>query len=347
MTGKRIAGIILLASAALLDVSCYEPYVKDYDYSSVYSAYQYDLRTFVVGEGMQFKLTAGLGGMLQNMKDREVRFEIDTALVTGTLNEFWPGAMTDITAVSEITGKTSFGKISQGYVKDDFIRGGADTLLPLPGNAFSLSDSRIVIRNGRMTGSVTVKADSLAFTALPRDGRYPHYAIGFRITGADADTVLLSKSYQVCAVRYENMFFGYWYHGGETTVTDAEGNILETRRYPTAIPSDESTHKVYTLATVAPNEVVTNYIGDAAGSVKLIYNGGFVKVVSNDRRKVVDMESTFNRAPLLQDRKLFLNYRYTNPDGTISIVKDTLSFRNRIRDGVNEWQDTNISHYNE
>ena len=36
---------------------------------------------------------------------------------------------------------------------------------------------------------------------------------------------------------------------------------------------------------------------------------------------------------------------YENPDGSTSIVKDTLAFRNRIRDGVNEWQDSNINHY--
>jgi len=344
---KRIIGIFILASVVPLAVSCYDPYVKDYEYTSVHMAYQYDLRTFVVGEGMQFKLTAGLGGLLQNKEDREVGFEIDTSLVRGTLNRFWPGSSSDVTAVSEIKGQTTYGKVSQEYVKNDFIKGGAAELLPLPGNTFSLSDSRIIIRSGRMTGSVTVQADSLAFMSLPMDGRSPYYAIGFRIIGADADTVLLSKSYQVCAVRYENMFFGYWYHGGETTVTDTDGNVLEIRRYPTAIPSDESTHKVYTLSTAAPNAVTTNYIGDGEGSVKLIYNGGFVKVVSNDKRKVVDMESTFNRAPLLQDRKLFLNYRYTNTDGTICTVKDTLTFRNRIRDGVNEWQDTNTSHYYE
>lgn len=48
---KRIFAA-LLATALL--TGCYEKYVKDYDYSGVYIAYQYDLRTFVVGEGMKF-----------------------------------------------------------------------------------------------------------------------------------------------------------------------------------------------------------------------------------------------------------------------------------------------------
>ena len=47
----------------------------------------------------------------------------------------------------------------------------------------------------------------------------------------------------------------------------------------------------------------------------------------------------------LQNRKLFLNYRFANGDGTTTYVQDTLTFRNRIRDGVNEWQDENPEHY--
>ena len=34
-----------------------------------------------------------------------------------------------------------------------------------------------------------------------------------------------------------------------------------------------------------------------------------------------------------------------SPDGTVTEVTDTLTFRNRIRDGVNEWQDENPQHY--
>ena len=47
----------------------------------------------------------------------------------------------------------------------------------------------------------------------------------------------------------------------------------------------------------------------------------------------------------LQNRKLFLHYRYPNGDGTFTVVRDTLTFRNRIRDGVNEWQDENPKNY--
>ena len=45
---NRIAALPLLL--ALFCSGCYDDYVEDYDHSGVYVAYQYDLRTFVVGE---------------------------------------------------------------------------------------------------------------------------------------------------------------------------------------------------------------------------------------------------------------------------------------------------------
>ena len=58
-----------------------------------------------------------------------------------------------------------------------------------------------------------------------------------------------------------------------------------------------------------------------------------------------DRASNFNRPKLLQDRKIFLSYKYVNATGNTCYATDTLTFRNRIRDGVNEWQDEDPSHY--
>ena len=57
-----------------------------------------------------------------------------------------------------------------------------------------------------------------------------------------------------------------------------------------------------------------------------------------------DGESMFLRSKLLQDRKIALKYKYEK-DGLVYHATDTLTFRNRIRDGVNEWQDENPEHY--
>ena len=47
---KKIGVFILLAAAL---TSCYDEYVKDYDYDGVYFPYQENVRTFVVGEGLK------------------------------------------------------------------------------------------------------------------------------------------------------------------------------------------------------------------------------------------------------------------------------------------------------
>jgi membrane-bound lytic murein transglycosylase D len=48
--------------------------------------------------------------------------------------------------------------------------------------------------------------------------------------------------------------------------------------------------------------------------------------------------------PANEDRKIVLNYQYVNGTETIH-AHETLTFRNRMRDGVNEWQDENPAHY--
>ena len=143
------------------------------------------------------------------------------------------------------------------------------------------------------------------------------------------------------------MLFGNYWHGGVTVVKDASGNVVETIKYYTTIPSPET--KVMKLQTVAPQSLTTNRISDRNGSFKITLDGNNIIVGTADGSSVevmADGESGFNRAKLLQDRKIYLKYKYDNGDGTISHATDTLTFRNRIRDGVNEWQDENPENYN-
>ena len=63
-------------------------------------------------------------------------------------------------------------------------------------------------------------------------------------------------------------------------------------------------------------------------------------------KEIIGQSSHHNGAKLIQDREIYLNYMYSNGDGTTTVVTDTLKFRNRMRDGVNEWQDENPENYN-
>ena len=318
---KRIAvalGLTLALSA------CYDDYIKDFDYTSVYFMYQTNARTFVVGEGMSIEVGAALAGVRENRQDRMVGFQMDPALV----NDAALQAM----------------KAGAGYVREAV--NGVDTLKPMPADYFTISDnSKMVIKAGAHMGSVVIKADSARFLKDAATIR-AKYAIPFYITSADADSIVGAKRTAVVALKYENMLFGNYWHGGVTTVKDAAGKVVKTVKYYTTIPSPEA--KIFKLKTVAPDALVTNKISDQEGAFKITLDGNTVKISKADGSAIEvqpDGASTFNRAKLLQERKLFLSYKYENEDGTTSFAQDTLTFRNRIRDGVNEWQDENPDHY--
>jgi hypothetical protein len=320
---KKMLSFLLLS---IIMVSCYESYLKDFDYNAVYFTYQTDVRTFVVGEGMKIQIGVALGGVKENTLDRNVGFTVQNSLITpAILTTMKNGASYIKTAVSSVS-----------------------TLLPLPSNYYTLSDnSTIVIKSGQHSGSVTLNVDSAKFLSDPAT-LVATYAIPVYITSANVDSILEPKRYTVIGLKYENMLFGNYWHGGVTTVKDGSGTTINTIRYPTTIPTAEN--KMWKLTTIAPNKLVTNGYSDQITTkteMTLTLNGTSI-TISNATGSTFNIQpdgtSTFNNAKLLQDRKLVLSYKYVNGANTY-YVQDTLTFRNRIRDGVSEWQDENPSHY--
>lgn len=316
----------LMITVAL--VSCYEDYILDYEFDGIYFPYQLDVRTVVVGEGMKFNYGVALGGVRDNNRDREVTYQLDNSLVN------------DNTLAAMKGGAT--------YIKNSLA--GVDQLRLIPSNYYTVSDaSRFVIKKGEYTGTVTFKADSAKFVSDPATLE-AGYVLPLRITAADADSLLSTKDYLVVGVKYENMLFGNYWHGGVTVVKDAAGSVVETVSYPTTIPSPDS--KAWALKTVGPMSLVTNGVSDVSSSsnaeFKITLSGGNITIESQPDaafQVMPDGASTYNQAKLLQDRRIYLNYKYQREDGNWCYAKDTLTFRNRIRDGVNEWQDENPDNY--
>jgi hypothetical protein len=323
---KKILAILVLCVAM---VSCYEDYILDYEYSGVYFAYQQDVRTFVVGEGMKIKVGAALGGVRDNNFDRTVNFELDNSLITPAQLAKMKGA-------------------PQGYIKE--ATAPVVTLLPMPAGYVTMShQSKFVIMTGEHMGAIEIKADSAAFLSDPNTINAT-YALPFRITTADADTIIEPRRTNVIGLKYENMLFGNYWHGGSARVV-RPGLSDTTMTYYTEIPTPES--KIWVLKTIAPNQLVCNGFLDQASptgkEMTLELNGTQVTVDSAAGARYVieaDGQSAFNRAKLLQNRKIFLKYKFVNTDnGFTYYCTDTLTFRNRLRDGINEWQDENPSHY--
>jgi hypothetical protein len=325
---KKILAFIILSVAM---VSCYEEYILDYTYTGIYFPYQQDVRTFVVGEGMKFEVGAALGGVRKNTIDRNVSFILDNSLVTPALLNKMQTA-------------------GQNYIKNATLP--VSALLPLPSDHYTISNSStMVIKAGWHMGSVVIKADSTVFCNDSVNTRNSTYILPFYITAADADSILEPKRSNMVGVMFENMLFGNYWHGGAAVVKDGTGNIVNTITYKTTVPTNEN--NIWTLTTVGPRTLTANgyYNAFTGGTqqMQLVLKGNSVIVSSvpgADYTIMPDGESTFNRSRLLQDRRIYLKYMFTDGGtGYTYHCTDTLTYRNRIRDGINEWQDENPSHY--
>lgn len=320
----RMKKILMLFMVSVALVSCYDDYIFDNEYSGIFFPYQINVRTFVVGEGMKIEVGAALGGVRENTKDRTVNFELDNSLIT-------PAIFNQM--------KTA----PQAYIKNSM---GA-AIAALPSNYYTLSNSSVmVIKSGQHMGSVVIKADSAAFLADAAN-LTASYVLPFKITSADADSVVEPRRYAVIGLKYENMLFGNYWRGG-ATVVNRPGKTDTTYVYLKDVKTPDN--KIWTLKTVAPNALTLNgYSAQTTGKpeMQLTLDGSNIAIssVAGSTYPIsAEGQSSFNRAKLLQDRKIFLKYTYTDGTNTYHAT-DTLYFRNRIRDGINEWQDENPTNY--
>ena len=325
--------ILALALAAICAVSCYDEYVGDYSKVACGFANQADVRSLIVGEGMRFSTGIALGGVIDNTEDRRIDFTTDYSLVGD--------------ASYDALKNHTFSYISK-------LMGNVPSISALPASLYEFEtegrhSGQALIRKGSHLGTITVKVDSAAF--LSDVGRlYPKDVIPLRISDGNGTDIISDKETTVIGVRYENMLFGTWYHGGVTEVRDSGGNLVRTDVYPASVPQAENL--VWTLTTVEPFALTVNAYGNAfngsKAQMKLTLNADDSITVSPvagaDVAVSADGESRFIRSRLLQDRKIVLSYSYVS-DGNTCHARDTLSFRNRIRDGVNEWQDENPKNY--
>jgi hypothetical protein len=327
---KKILALIVLTIAM---VSCYEEYLLDYPITSIYFPIQQDVRTFVVGEGMKFEVGASLGGVRQNTIDRNVGFILDPALIT---------------AARLTSMKTS----SWGYIKDATTPVAALQLLPATYYQMTPSTTTMVIKSGWHGGTVVIKADSANLLNDSLKTRVSTYVLPFYITTADADTILESKRSNIVGVMFENKLFGNYWHGG-AAVVNRPSKTDTTIVYKTTIPTQENL--ICSLTTAGPstltcNGFYKNTVTLGKKQLNLTLKGTRIYLSAGADKSFAftqDGECTFNNSKLLQERKIFLKYKYTEtvaPFYTYHCT-DTLTFRNRIRDGINEWQDENPSHY--
>jgi hypothetical protein len=287
------------------------------------------VRSFIVGEGMKFDIGVAFTGATNNSKDRVVNYIIDNTLIT-------PVALTTMQASSLSYIKSATAELT--------------SISLFPQNYYSLTDgSKFIITKGKHVGRITIRPDSATFLADPKSLN-PNYVLPLMITTADVDSVITLKKTTIIGVKYENMLFGNYWHGGKTIRYTAANVLKDTVKYYTSIPQPEA--NIRSLKTIAPFELTMNGYANVTSTkpelkIKLNSDGSITinSAVGSTYAFSAEGASNFNKAKLLQNRKIYLSYKYSDTEGNICFATDTLTFRNRIRDGVNEWQDENPNNY--
>ncbi len=214
----------------------------DYEYSSVYFAYQSPVRTIVLGEDVfdtsldneyKCQIMATMGGVYSNEKDVEIDISVDNSLCDNL--------------VFEETG---------------------EDVVPMPSDYYSLSSDKIVIEKGSILGGVTVQLTDAFFNDPKSLG--VNYVIPVRMNDvANADTILSGnplvenpkravssdwdvqpKDYILYAIKYINPYDASYLRRGVDAIT--KDGVAETNvRHNEYVEKDE----VVNLSTLSLNAV--------------------------------------------------------------------------------------------
>ncbi len=218
------------------------------------------------------------------------------------------------------------------------------TLVPagstlLPANYYTLShSSRFTIPAGSLQGPITITIDTAKFVNDPL-ALQAKYVLPFRLIKTSADSILPKQNTQVLTLKYEHRLFGNYYHNGVTTMTSSSG-VVTTTGYHQNEPVTNAINN-WILATVGPYTLKTSGIINLKDGV----NNTFNITVSLNNSVVISKNpgSVYNVVPSgpcsynASKREFYLQYSYTNAGNTYQAT-DTLIFRNRILDGVNQWR---------
>ena len=245
---------ILLAITGCVFTSCENQdwEFPDFEYTTVYFAYQTPVRTITFGEDVwdtsldnqgQCQIMATIGGVYSNDKDRTISIQVDNSIV------------------------------------DDITFADGSEIKAMPSNYYTLSDNnKIVIPKGKLLGGVTVQLTD-AFFADP-EATTGKYVIPVRMTdvqGADSilsgaplvenprlavagDWDVQPKNYVLYAVKYISQYDSWYLRAGTDVYSDARGTVERKFDYI------EHAQQVKTFSTIDKNTILWDFeLKDADG----------------------------------------------------------------------------------
>jgi hypothetical protein len=175
-----------------------------------------------------------------------------------------------------------------------------------------------------------------------------HYAIPFRLYDTSADSILAGKDSLLLLVSFQSRVFGNYYHNGQVLVKDInDGTVLDTIIYHQEEPVTNNVN-IWSLSTTTSKTVYTRGLGYYAPSDLT----GFYIRVEDDNTLTLEADTVLAGKGFdwqLEEadgansydpdkRIMYLSYKFIDvQSGNECIATDTLIFRNRILDGVNQW----------
>lgn len=231
---KKILSLSLVIMGALSACQNQDWDFPDYDYQSVYFAYQYPIRTITLGEDIfdtsldnahKCKIMATTGGVYKNGKNVTIDFTVDNSLCNGLA----------------------------------FNNSGLD-VLPMPSNYYTLASNQIVIPKGELSGGVEVQlTDAFFADPLALSNNYVIPVVMTKVANADtilagspfasipnrcvtADWNVVPKDYILYSVKYVNPWHGYYLRRGKDVITGKNGNTALDKtivRHKQYVESDE------------------------------------------------------------------------------------------------------------
>ncbi len=323
--------IWILAAILMGFVACKNQEIEfpDYKYSTAYFPYQYPVRTIVLGDYIydntndnnhMFLISAAMGGVYSNTKDRELEIEL----------------------APELCNRALFASTS-------------DTIRLMPESYYTLSSSsKMVIPKGSFNGNIEVHLKD-AFFNDPKAIKST-YVIPLRIkSAADVDSVLqgkksienadpriagnwltVPKNFTMFAVKYINQYHGKYLHHGASKVKDASGVVIDQAVYRTPYIVD---NEIWSLVTTGFKQVsATGTIRstilsgtlsmlltfDDSGNCTVKENSGSDYSITGTGKFLSDSDQWGNE----KRDAIYLNYQFTNSGNTYSAT-DTLVVRDR------------------
>lgn len=254
LTNMKLSKILLSAFAVVVIYSCENKEVTfpDFDYTTVYFANQFPVRTLELGEDSEVdnsldnqhkvKITATMGGVSTNTQDRTIDIAVDASLCNGL--EFSDGAI----------------------------------LEPMPSNYYNLASNQIVIKAGSILGGVEVELTDAFFQDPLTLSK--HYVIPVLMTDvANADSILSGspvvenpnrlvstdwkntpKDYVLYAVKYVNPWHANYLRRGFDQISDGVSTISDVR-HQQYVENDEVV-KTSTLSLKSCSLPITIYNDD-------------------------------------------------------------------------------------